>query len=267
MASRVGVGGQWGLAGLMWATLLAAPFAGLADPAWWLALAMPPAAVALAAARSHRWPLVHGGLLAALALAAVGSGVLGPWPVPLVVAFAAYFALVQAAPPLRTSLDWPRWQRRAPNRATVALFVATVTLSVVALVLYAWLAAPDVADMAGDLGDLPPWAVGVIGVGFALVNPAVEEALYRGALFHALAAATPRAWAAIAGQGIAFGALHVAGFPGGVIGIVMAGAWGTALGVLRHRTGGLWLPWLAHVATNVVIYVAVLVLAADQGVI
>ncbi len=267
MASRVGVGGQFGLVGVLWATLLAAPFAGLAHPAWWLALAAPPAAVALAAAQARRWPLAHAALLAACALAAVGSGLLGPWPVPLVVAFAAYFALVRGTPGLRDTLDWPHWQRCAPDRPTVALFVATVAASVVALVLYAWLAAPDVADMAGDLGDLPRWAVPAVGVGFALVNPAVEEALYRGALFRALEAETPRAWAAIVGQGIAFGALHVAGFPGGALGIVMAGAWGTALGVLRHRTGGLRLPWLAHVATNVVIYVVVLLLAADQGVI
>ncbi len=252
---------------LLWVTLVVAPFAGLAHPAWWLALAAPPALVGVRAGRQARWPLAHAGLLAALVLAAAGTGLLGPWPVPLVVAFAAYFALVRAVPGLRGSLRWPVWQSRPPDRATVRLFAATVAVSVVALLLYAWLAGPDVAEMAGDLGDLPAWSLAPIGVAFAVVNPAVEEALYRGALYPALAAETNSKPAAVVGQGVAFGALHVAGFPGGLVGVLLAGAWGTVLGVLRARTGGLRLAYWAHVAANVVIYAAVLALAAEQGVI
>ncbi len=254
------------MAALLLLTLVVAPFAGLAHRAWWLALAVPAALVGARAARRASWPLAHAGLLAALALAAAGSGMLGPWPVPLVVAFAAYFAVVRAVPGLRASLRWPVWRARPPDRATVVLFAATVAVSAVALVLYAWLAQPDVTEMAGDLGDLPAWSLPLGGVAFAVVNPAVEEALYRGALYHALEAETGSDAQAVIGQGIAFGALHVAGFPGGAGGVLLAGAWGIVLGVLRARTGGLRWSWWAHVAANVVIYAAVVALAADQGI-
>lgn len=250
----------------LWALLVLAPFAGLADPAWWLAIAVGAAGVTAAAARMRRWPLLHAALATTLVLAAGGSTLAGPWPLPLVVALAVYAAAVWAVPDLRSSLDWALWQTRPADRPTQVLFAVTVALSVVALVLYSWLAAPDVGDIAGDLDALPAWTIPAVGLAFVVVNPAVEEALYRGVLYRALESETGSIRLAVTAQAIAFGALHVAGFPGGPVGIALAGAWGAVLGYLRARTGGLRLSWWAHVATNVVIFIAVLVLAVDQGV-
>ena len=195
-----------------------------------------------------------------------GWGVAGPWPLPIVVALAVYAGVVGLVPALRSSLDWADWQRQPADRATRVLFVVTVIASVIALLLYAWLAKPDVADTAGDLGELPVWAIPVVGLAFAVVNPAVEEALYRGVLYRALESETGSVRLTITAQAIAFGALHVAGFPGGAVGMGLAGIWGAVLGLFRARTGGLRWSWWAHVATNIVIFGAVLVLAADQGV-
>jgi membrane protease YdiL (CAAX protease family) len=258
--------GRLGLVATLWTALVVAPFAGLADPAWWLATAAVAAFVAAAAFRSARWPLGHAGLVAALIMAIGGWGVAGPWPLPLVVALVLYAAIVWAVPALRTTVDWVHWQTTPADGATRPLFVATVVLSVVALVLYARFVQPDVADTAGDLGDLPAWTIPLVGLAFVIVNPAVEEALYRGALYRAAEAETGSVGISVAAQAIAFGALHVAGFPGGGIGIVLAGGWGGVLGVLRARTGGLRWSWWAHVATNIVIFSAVVVLGADQGV-
>lgn len=52
---------------------------------------------------------------------------------------------------------------------------------------------------------------------------------------------------------------------GGIVGMALAGVWGAVLGLFRARTGGLRWSWWAHVATNIVIFGAAVVLAVDQG--
>jgi membrane protease YdiL (CAAX protease family) len=255
-----------GLAAALWALLVVAPSAGLADPSWWLGIAIGTGILTGLALRSRRWPLAHAGLVATLVMVIGGWGVAGPWPLPLVVALTLYAGVVRIVPALRSSLDWVRWQRRPADRGTGILFVVTVVVSMIALLLYAWLARPDVTDTAGNLVGLPAWTIPLLGLAFVVINPAVEEALYRGVLYRALESETGSIRLTIAAQAIAFGALHVAGFPGGVIGMALAGVWGAILGLLRARTGGLRWSWWAHVATNIAIFGAVLVLGTDQGV-
>jgi uncharacterized protein len=55
------------------------------------------------------------------------------------------------------------------------------------------------------------------------------------------------------GQAVAFGALHVAGFPAGAIGVVIAAGYGLVLGTLRMITGGLRYPIVAHVCADLTI--------------
>ena len=61
-------------------------------------------------------------------------------------------------------------------------------------------------------------------------------------------------------QALVFGAAHWAGFPSGWVGVLMAAAWGWALGVIRVRSGGMLLCYLVHVGANAVIGVLALVL-------
>ena len=75
-------------------------------------------------------------------------------------------------------------------------------------------ARPEVADTASDLGDLPAWAVLVVGLAFVIINPAVEEALYRGVLYRALESETGSIRLTITAQAIAFGATGAPWFLG-----------------------------------------------------
>lgn len=84
----------------------------------------------------------------------------------------------------------------------------------------------------------PVWLILVAGAGFALVNAAVEEAIFRGVLQTSLEQLIGPATAVFVQAG-AFGLLHVVGIPTGLVGAVMAGVWGALLGVLRQRTRGI----------------------------
>jgi uncharacterized protein len=64
-------------------------------------------------------------------------------------------------------------------------------------------------------------------------------------------------------QAGSFGLQHAHGFPRGVIGVALAGSWAVMLGVLRHRSRGLFAPTLAHVVADATI--AVLVLTIVRG--
>jgi membrane protease YdiL (CAAX protease family) len=54
-------------------------------------------------------------------------------------------------------------------------------------------------------------------------------------------------------QAVAFGALHVTGFPRGWVGVALATIYGLMMGAVRRRSGGMLAPWIAHVLTDVVI--------------
>ena len=66
-------------------------------------------------------------------------------------------------------------------------------------------------------------------------------------------AATVGTKPAVAVQALLFGLSHLHGFPSGWLGVAMAATWGFALGVIRMRTGGLVIPYLAHVVANLTI--------------
>ncbi|MDG4787950.1 CPBP family intramembrane metalloprotease [Micromonospora sp. WMMD1102] len=140
------------------------------------------------------------------------------------------------------------------------LGLATVLFGAAALVTWALAVRPQPAEYLRDLQRLPLW-LAILGIiGFALVNPVWEEMLFRGVLLTELASVWG-ARIAVVLQAVLFGAAHLAGFPSGAVGMVMAGTWGFALGILRLRTGGILLPYLVHVTANAVIgTLAVLIL-------
>jgi membrane protease YdiL (CAAX protease family) len=96
------------------------------------------------------------------------------------------------------------------------------------------------------------------GVGFSVGNALLEEIIFRGVLYEALAADYGVA-ATVCIQGIAFGVVHAHGFPRGVIGVAMASAYGVVLGILRQRSGGLLAPFVAHVFADATIFAILLV--------
>jgi membrane protease YdiL (CAAX protease family) len=99
------------------------------------------------------------------------------------------------------------------------------------------------------------------GVIFSMVTAAVEEGAYRGVMLHALDRTLGPGFAALLLQAVAFGAIHLGGFPGGWLGVGLACIYGLLMGVIRRRAGGMFAPWVAHVFTDAVIAAIVLFLA------
>lgn len=152
------------------------------------------------------------------------------------------------------------WLRRGRFSGGLLVFGAiTVLLAGAALVTWALVVRPDPAPYLLQLQDLPLW-MGIIGVvGFALVNPIWEEALFRGVVLEELG----KVWGvgpAVVVQALLFGSAHWAGFPSGWIGMAMAASWGLALGIIRVRSEGVGLTYVVHVCANAVIGTLALVL-------
>jgi hypothetical protein len=217
---------------------------------WLVVLAL----VALAAA-AWRWgerTALHGSLFCALVVAVLQiPGI--PWPLPLVIAFAAHGLLGAIAPPLRGGFPWMR--RGAFGRDVALLTAGTALLAGAGLALWFHLARPDVANLVSALRDRPAWALVVGGLLFAVVNAAAEEAAWRGAILHTLDASFGPGLAALLVQAGSFGLFHVQGFPRGWTGVLLAAATGLILGALRRRARGMLAPWLARVGADLAVVV------------
>jgi membrane protease YdiL (CAAX protease family) len=249
---RHGVGG---LALLTVALLTAGSLLGSSAWRWGFAAALAATLVVALRRRDER----------ATALAAVGLLVVGTigafvssvW----IAALAAGLALL-AAPALRDRVTWFRVGQI--DRTVGAVMLATVAVATVALSIWATaqprldregasltLGEPTVLDRLIDQAQqIPWWLFPLAALAFALLNSAAEELVYRGIVLDAL---LPTGAVAIALQAIAFGAIHLHGFPSGWWGVAMATVYGAALGWLRIRSGGIAAPFLVHVGADVVI--------------
>lgn len=171
------------------------------------------------------------------------------WPltflIPMVATFA--FALLTRAP-LLNKLTLGR-----PDRASVKLAILIGLVSIVAL--YVWLQwfHPDLQIQQGLIPQGSIFLLGVLLVGFALVNATMEEIIYRGWWFP-IPAGRLEQWVMVSCQAIGFGAAHViGGVPGGTAGFTMTFCYALMLGWLRLRSGGLLLPLCVHIVTDIYI--------------
>ncbi|MEZ5383812.1 MAG: CPBP family intramembrane glutamic endopeptidase [Microthrixaceae bacterium] len=204
--------------------------------------------------------------LAALCWATVGAASVASfglvWPIPqalgLLVAFATWTAFGR---------DQPDWLRAGTvDRTTFWLAAASVPLTSTALAWFITSGRTDLDTAAEGLVGLPAWAIPLAGIGFSLANPTVEEILFRGALQTALTRTLGNVGLSVVLQGIAFGAIHFNGVPGGPLGMAMAGLWGTVLGIVRHRTGSIRIPWLVHVFANATMFTVIATMAINDGI-
>lgn len=212
------------------------------------------------AALARQSAVVHPALLAALvttiAVAKPLRTTIGTLPiVPLLVPLLASTFVTGA-------ISWAHSPKHLLQRGRIdvlsgALTLATAIVSAGALLLWAsWTDNLGVgASMMQGATRVPIVPLVLLGIPlFAILNAATEEAVYRGVLQRALATTIPNVAVVVALQALAFAALHYqAGFPNGVIGYAMVTIYGSALGYLRHRTGGLAAPFLAHVLADLVI--------------
>jgi uncharacterized protein len=179
-----------------------------------------------------------------------------PWQAVMLVALAGWGLVVRWSPALAPSTQW-RARGSVPWLATA--LVAGVTP--IALVTWLLVMQPDLSDVVGAYVPELPLVLLVLGsMGFAVINAAGEELVWRGVFQDRLAVLVGMP-AAILLQALSFGLQHAHGIPRGPLGVVLAGTWAVMLGMLRTRSKGLLAPLLAHVVADAVIATIVLVLA------
>lgn len=195
------------------------------------------------------------GLTATLAASAFLPWQVGWWPVPGVVGVGVY--LVSLAVP--TGEPGRRRAILGLGRLTMAeawMVAGLVVSSGSVLVMFSRLAPPRLGDGASLLTGLTPWSLVAAGAAFAVVNAFVEEVLFRGAVLYHLGRVLGSGPAVLV-QALAFGMLHLNGYPYGLVGAALASVYGVMLGALRVWSGGLLAPWIAHVCADVVIFVLI----------
>jgi membrane protease YdiL (CAAX protease family) len=192
---------------------------------------------------------LHVGLFIAALFAAVM--ILQPWPWYLLLPMLAYAAIILAVPPLRRTAPRLAVGRLggAPLACAIILCVATSAV----LLGFQALARPDMSDLAARI---PVEAFGhwvLAGVCFSIVNAVLEEVVFRGLLWELVADERGNC-VALGMTAVVFGILHLHGYPPGLLGAVLAGLYGLALGLLRWWTGGLGLAVACHVCADATIF-------------
>jgi membrane protease YdiL (CAAX protease family) len=193
------------------------------------------------------------GLTATVAAESLLPWQLAWWPLPGLVGVAVY--LLSARLTGETNGSQPiRLGRLAA--ADVWMVAGLVLASASVLLVFFRVAPPRLGTGASLLTTLTPWSLVIAGIAFALLNALVEEVLFRGAVLHHLGD-TLGWWTAAVVQALAFGMLHLNGYPYGPLGVALAAVYGLMLGAMRLRSGGLLAPWIAHVLTDLVIFVLI----------
>lgn len=173
------------------------------------------------------------------------------WPLLWIAPLAAYLIVVAFVPVLRRSFRTWRFGEVTLKSATATFVLAALSCGV--LVAFHSLFRPDLSRFAGRL---PIDAMGGVisaGIIFSLANAAFEEIFFRGIIFNAIQP-TWGATTAVLTTALIFGYGHIEGYPPGIVGAILAGVYGLALGVVRAFTGGIGLGFLAHVAADATIY-------------
>ncbi|WP_373488909.1 lysostaphin resistance A-like protein [Blastomonas sp.] len=176
-----------------------------------------------------------------------------PWHLLIPLVIAAIAARVWRSE-ARLALGW------RSGKASARLWLAAIAISILttgALVIWVELFEPDLEVFRAMVprGDLLVLISAALG--FALLNATMEELIWRGGIQSWLGRHTS-IWLAILIQALSFGALHWAGFPSGWSGVALAIIYGVILGWLRHATGGLSAPIVAHILADLTIFLLVL---------
>jgi membrane protease YdiL (CAAX protease family) len=202
---------------------------------------------------------VHISLLGVLMIAVGQAGsFFRVWPFHLLAPLVAYAAVVRILPVLRDSTNWMK--TGTMDRKIVRLIIAVSLLSSITLVGWVVLTNADIGRHLSMMPELPVWCYPIAGLGFAILNATMEEAVFRGAVMDALDRALGYGHASVGIQAILFGAYHyLAGFPNGASGLVLTLIYGILLGILRRLSKGMLAPLMAHIAADLTIFAVLLV--------
>jgi len=199
----------------------------------------------------RRWVLVPE--LGVFSIVCITLSLLGiPSQLSFTLGIAGYAATARLLRRYNGVIKW--FTAGAVTRDITLVAAASVLLSAGALVLWFLLARPDINDIIRTF--VPDWPLAALvfgGLLFSMFNAAVEEMAYRGVVMNALDTAIGTGTLPLVGQAVAFGLLHIHGFPRGWSGVALAFVFGILMGLIRRRSGGLLAPWVAHVCTDIVI--------------
>jgi uncharacterized protein len=197
------------------------------------------------------WPALHGGiLLLAFVLATIYFSTLN-WPWLLLVPIAIYLSVAMLIPKLRRTIPWPTIGRLDTPGVLAAVVLSASTAAV--LLTFQSLANPDVSVLANALPVSSFDSILLAGFCIAVVNAVLEELIFRGFLY-AIVAVDWGDGVAVAVTAICFGICHFYGYPPGPLGVLLAGLYGVALGLLRWWTGGLGLTIACHITADITIF-------------
>jgi len=175
------------------------------------------------------------------------------WPLNILGPIMLYALIVFVVPGLRRSVHWLK--RGRLDAKVLRLIIATAFLSAVALVCWVVFFSPDIKQHIELVPDLPFWAYPLAGVGFAIFNAAMEEAVFRGIIMDALDSALGEGHISVGIQAVPFASFHyLAGFPNGVPGFIMVLIYGILLGAIRRLSKGILAPFVAHVVADITIF-------------
>ena len=182
---------------------------------------------------------------------------LSKWPLYKVTPLVVYAGVVGSSHHLRKSVLWIR-----PGRLGLDIWLLVslaVVVSSAALLVWTLVCRPDLGPSRENIPTMPLWLLPLAGVAFALLNSAVEEAIFRGIFLQALDSAIGAGTSSLVIQAVFFGWLHYSeiGFPKGLAGVAMASVYGLLLGYLRYRSQGMLAPWLAHAGTDIAVFTIV----------
>jgi membrane protease YdiL (CAAX protease family) len=109
---------------------------------------------------------------------------LSKWPLYKVAPLVVYGGVVGVSQHLRKSVLWIR-----PGRLGVDIWLLVslvVVVSSAALMAWNLICRPDLGPSRANIPSMPLWFLPLAGVAFALLNSAVEEAIFRGIFLQAL---------------------------------------------------------------------------------
>lgn len=177
---------------------------------------------------------------------------------------AVYFAIVfllsvpfvRFFPLTKDLLSW--WKKGRVDGSSLLALLLISAVSAAALIAWGlWSdSLSEVENMLQVLKNIPSLVVLFLVLPvFALLNAFSEEMAFRGIFQEAALRSKIPLAGVILFQGSCFAAVHFeAGFPNGFVGYMMTLIYGSALGVLRHWTQGLLIPYLTHICADLVIF-------------
>ena len=176
-----------------------------------------------------------------------------PWPIAMILALILFVGIARLRSDVPLEKDWTAIGK-------IPLGSILLVGGVTPFALTSWLlwTTPDLSDLTqSPLLKVPKLWLVIGSLLFSVINPALEELIWRGVLQTQLRAQWGLTVTLLL-QALSFGLQHLHGFPRGVIGVVLATLWAIPLGLLRHHTSGLAAPYLAHVVADATIALLVM---------